>query len=154
MNITNYTWVIIIFWAVFSLVNLKYLSEIINKVEAKKNKSNNDVDVLEKSKVLLEDDAIKKINNILDEFIKDASIIYLMFVRGSNKEYYLNESEQTKLAEYIFLSVKRKMTVEIRMLLGIINVIESEKDLDDIIKLKIKIHILDLAVEINQPIDD
>ena len=68
------------------------------------------------------------------------------------KEKYINSKESEEMINYISSMVKLNMTPEIRELIGLVRVINSEKDLDDYLNLKIKIYVLAVIVNVNKPL--
>jgi len=48
---------------------------------------------------------------------------------------------------------KKKMTKPVRDAIGLFYTINNEKDLDDIIKLRIKLHLIDVISQQNKPIE-
>ncbi len=122
-------------------------------LESKKenNEENINVDLLN---ILLTSDSASKIDTVLDQFIISAGDNYTLFKLSQNPNHYITEEIQKEMIMYIFASVKKNMTREMRTLIGLIHVINSEKDLDDLLNLRIKMYVLNFMVDYNQPLDD
>ena len=84
--------------------------------------------------------------------IKDAIELYSIF-NTFNEETYINNEMAEELSNYCLGMVKNKLTDTMKNTIGIVYDISTEKKLDDVIKLRIKLHIINYMVEQNQPIE-
>lgn len=124
--------------------------KIIPKKETNVIKSNIDTELIKY--VLDEDNILDKINNLIDTMIKDAIELYSIF-NIFNEETYINNEMAEELSNYCLGMVKNKLTDTMKNTIGIVYDISTEKKLDDVIKLRIKLHIINYMVEQNQPIE-
>lgn len=124
--------------------------KIIPKKETNVIKSNIDTELIKY--VLDEDNILDKINNLIDTMIKDAIELYSIF-NTFNEETYINNEMAEELSNYCLGMVKNKLTDTMKNTIGIVYDISTEKKLDDVIKLRIKLHIINYMVEQNQPIE-
>lgn len=124
--------------------------KIMPKKETNVIKSNIDTELIKY--VLDEDNILDKINNLIDTMIKDAIELYSIF-NTFNEETYINNEMAEELSNYCLGMVKNKLTDTMKNTIGIVYDISTEKKLDDVIKLRIKLHIINYMVEQNQPIE-
>lgn len=135
------------------LLSLSLIIEIIKIIPKKETnviKSNIDTELIKY--VLDEDNILDKINNLIDTMIKDAIELYSIF-NTFNEETYINNEMAEELSNYCLGMVKNKLTDTMKNTIGIVYDISTEKKLDDVIKLRIKLHIINYMVEQNQPIE-
>lgn len=150
MDIKTVLLIINLFFLLFSiLLNIIYII----KPNIKNNKKENNVSV-DRLKLLLDQDKsiVERVDLLIDEIIKKAADTYMILNVNFNKEKYINSKESEEMINYISSMVKLNMTPEIRELIGLVRVINSEKDLDDYLNLKIKIYVLAVIVNVNKPL--
>lgn len=150
MDIKTVLLIINLFFLLFSiLLNIIYII----KPNIKNNKKENNVSV-DRLKLLLDQDKsiVERVDLLIDEIIKKAADTYMILNVNFNKEKYINSKESEEMINYISFMVKLNMTPEIRELIGLVRVINSEKDLDDYLNLKIKIYVLAVIVNVNKPL--
>lgn len=147
---------IIILFTLLILLNLinvifilRYNIEEKNKKSKKEEKEN-----IELLKILLEPDSLNKIDTSLDQFIYNAGNNYTLFKLSQKENHYITEEDQNEMIMYIFASVKKNMTKEMRRLIGLVHVINSEQDLDNLIQLRTKMYMLNFVVDYNKPLED
>lgn len=109
--------------------------------------SNQEIDIL------IQDDSIDKINNILDTHIKNAGSNYISLTINYSEDIYITEALGEEMSEYIFQSVKKNMTPATIKLLSLIYTIDSEEQLDEILKFRIKLFMITEIVRLNQDVD-
>lgn len=103
--------------------------------------------------IILKKDSYTEVNALIDAFIKDAIELYRI-LNVVVEETYLTKDKLKEMEGYVYQTVKRKMTKDVVDIISLFYVVESEKDIDDIIKLRIKLHLIQNAVEQNKPIDE
>ena len=118
--------------------------------DGKSNKQKRNTEVMN---IILKKDSYTDVNALIDAFIKDAIELYRI-LNVVVEETYLTKDKIKEMEGYVYQTVKRKMTKDIVDLISLFYVIESEKDIDDIIRLRIKLHLIQNAVEQNKPIDE
>ena len=109
------------------------------------------VDV-DKLKMVMEKESLYNVNVLLDTIISDAIDMYNI-LNGVTDETYYTEEMNNEMSVYVFGMTKKKMTKPVRDAIGLFYTINSEKDLDDIIKLRIKLHLIDVISQQNKPIE-
>lgn len=131
------------------------MSIVVIMITTKKDKSEMikekkyDVDLI---KLMLTDNIVDNVNNMLDNIIKEAINLYLIF-NSINEETYINNDIAKELEDYTFGMVKNKLTPTVKDTLGLIYDISTKEKLDSVIKLRIKIHVINFMVEQNQDIE-
>lgn len=145
--------IILLFISILSLsiILIIKIAEIV-KIIGKKNKKENHVSIKRLKLILNQDNIIEKVDSLVDEIIKKAADTYMILNVNYDKEKYINSDESELMSKYIKSMVKLNMTPEIRELIGLVRVINSDKDLDDYLNLKIKIYVLAIMVNINKPL--
>lgn len=124
-------------------------TQIISKrATSTKKEANTEVKKLEL--ILSQENIVDKIDGLVDDLIKKAANIYIILNFGFDKEKYIISTESEEMSLYIKAMVKKNITPEIRSLIGLIRNIESEKDLDDYLNLKIKLYVIAVVVDKNQ----
>ena len=116
----------------------------------------NPIDNTEKIKILLSKDSVENIDNLVDEIIKRAADRYMILkVNFKDKEaQYITEADADELSKYIFGSIKLDMTDTMRDTIGLAHNISTEKQFDDFFNLRIKMYVLAILVNNNQPINE
>lgn len=109
------------------------------------------VDV-DKLKMVMEKESLYNVNVLLDTIISDAIDMYNI-LNGVTDETYYTEEMNNEMSVYVFGMTKKKMTKPVRDAIGLFYTINNEKDLDDIIKLRIKLHLIDVISQQNKPIE-
>lgn len=152
MNIIILALLFIVLIALFLVLHL-LISDKKEYESIKNKKSNINTDInldAETLKILLEKDSIEKIDGTLDQLITDAIKTYSIFnVSIEGAESYINSVEIKQMSKYVYASVKKNITPAILYTIKLIHKIDTEKDLDDLLNLKIKIHILATTVNNN-----
>ena len=104
-------------------------------------------------KIILNKDSFEDVNNLIDSFIKDAIQLYRI-LNVVVEETYLNKDTLKEMEAYVYQTVMKKMSPDIINVISMFYVIESHKDIEDIIKLRIKLHLIQNAVSQNKPIEE
>ena len=101
---------------------------------------------------MLTDNIDNSVNNMLDNIIKNIIELYLIF-NNVSEENYINSETAKELEDYTFGMVKKKLTDSVRDTIGLVYDISTEEKLNSVIKLRIKLHIINFMVEQNQDIE-
>lgn len=125
------------------------IHNIAKKVTSTKKEANTEM-IKKLELILSQENIIDKIDGLVDDLIKKAANIYIILNFGFDKEKYIISTESEEMSLYIKAMIKKNMSPEIRSLIGIIRNIESEKDLDDYLDLKIKLYVIAVVVDKNQ----
>jgi hypothetical protein len=96
----------------------------------------------EKLKILLQKDTIANIENILDDLIQKAIDNYVIFTVGFDPEKYYNSKEADIIMKYVKETIMLNMTPAVRESLGLIYIVDTDKQLSDLLDVKIKIHVI------------
>ena len=103
--------------------------------------------------IILKKESYNDVNALIDAFIKDAIELYRI-LNVVVEETYLTKDKIKEMEGYVYKTVMSKMTKDIVDTISIFYVIDSDEDLENIIKLRIKLHLIQSAVEQNKPIDE
>lgn len=140
---------IIIIMVLSWLITLTVISYLITtRASRKKEKKENEVDI-ERIKILLEENAVDRIDEVLDTYITNAANIYQVLEIAKSQKEYLNSEDIDKMINYISTMVSRNMTRETISLLSITHVINTPKDLNDLIVLRTKLYVLNFSIGFN-----
>ncbi len=120
----------------------------------KKNKKIENKDTKDSSKeidiILQSDDIVNKVNKLIDDLIENASNIYtILTIDSSDDGKYINSTASDLMAEYIFQTIKKNMTFSIFNTIKLVYVINDEKDLDNLLKLRIKLFMINIIINNN-----
>ena len=107
---------------------------------------------IDKLRMVMEKESLYNVNVLLDTIISDAIDMYNI-LNGVTDETYYTEEMNNEMSVYVFGMTKKKMTKPVRDAIGLFYTINNEKDLDDIIKLRIKLHLIDVISQQNRPIE-
>lgn len=108
-----------------------------------------DVNV-DKMKILLEENAVNKIDEVLDTYINNAAAIYQVLEIAKSQKEYLNNEDIERMIAYITTMVQKNMTKESVALLSLTHVIDNDNDLNDLIKLRTKLYVLNFSIGFNE----
>lgn len=108
--------------------------------------------MIEKMKILLEDQPIDKIDIIIDTNIQNAADHYmdLTFMYRKPDDIYITEDMEKEMSEYIFQSVKKDITKPVFELLSLIHCLNTEDDIDELLRFRIKLFMISLLVKTNK----
>lgn len=100
--------------------------------------------------ILQSDDIVDKVNKLIDDLIENASNIYtILTIDSSDDGKYINSTASDLMAEYIFQTIKKNMTFSIFNTIKLVYVINDEKDLDNLLKLRIKLFMINIIINNN-----
>ena len=152
MNNTDMILAVILFMVISWLVMLSIMSYILtakfngnNNVEKE---NNNEID-LDRIKILLEDRAVDRIDEVLDTYIRNAASIYQVLEIAKTQKEFLNSDDIERMISYISTMVLKNMTAETVSLLSITHIINSQKDIIDLVNLRTKLYVLNFSIEFN-----
>ena len=105
---------------------------------------------VDKMKILLEENAVNKIDEVLDTYINNAAVIYQVLEIAKSQKEYLNNEDIERMIAYITTMVQKNMTKESVALLSLTHVIDNDNDLNDLIKLRTKLYVLNFSIGFNE----
>lgn len=126
-----------------------HISENKNK-DKKETKS--DIDL---SQYVFDKDEPQLYTNVLrlvDSFIDEALETYLK-IQAYPPDHYITSEEAKTISSYVLASVAKNMTPSVVNIISSVYVINSDQDLTDFLKLRIKLRIVDVMVNVNIPTD-
>ena len=139
--------IIVVSWLVLcSVISYFITTRISNK---NKQVNNNGVVDLNRVKILLENNAVDRIDEVLDKYIINAANIYQVLEIAKTQKEFLNSEDIERMISYISTMVLKNMTPETISLLSITHVINNNKDLIDLIQLRTKLYVLNFSIEFN-----
>lgn len=149
MDIT--TTVLSLIICIFILIMTGFITGyILYKLGAKSVKIEDPKNSGDRLKILLEDNCVDKINSCIDQFIENAANMYTLLKLSQDPNHYITEDMKNEMSNYILASVKKNMTEDVLSLLSMIFVINSDKDIEDYLNIRIKLYILTFMVNYNQ----
>ena len=139
--------IIVVSWLVLcSVIGYLITTRLSNK---NKQVDNNGVIDLDRIKILLENNAVDRIDEVLDKYIINAANIYQVLEIAKTQKEFLNSEDIERMISYISTMVLKNMTPETISLLSITHVINNNKDLMDLIQLRTKLYVLNFSIEFN-----
>ena len=110
----------------------------------------------EEIKILLNtENVIEKINNLLNDKIKEAADRYMIFnVRFNGEDAYLPQDTVDEMSKYVFGTVRSNITPAMRELIGLIYDVETDERLDSLIDINVKMYMLNEIVKTNKDIQE
>jgi hypothetical protein len=139
--------IIVVSWLVLcSVIGYLITTRLSNK---NKQVDNNGVVDIDRIKILLENNAVDRIDEVLDKYIINAANIYQVLEIAKTQKEFLNSEDIERMISYISTMVLKNMTPETISLLSITHVINDNKDLTDLIQLRTKLYVLNFSIEFN-----
>jgi hypothetical protein len=139
--------IIVVSWLVLcSVIGYLITTRLSNK---NKQVDNNGVVDIDRIKILLENNAVDRIDEVLDKYIINAANIYQVLEIAKTQKEFLNSEDIERMISYISTMVLKNMTPETISLLSITHVINNNKDLIDLIQLRTKLYVLNFSIEFN-----
>jgi hypothetical protein len=139
--------IIVVSWLVLcSVIGYLITTKFSNK---NKQVDNNGVVDIDRIKILLENNAVDRIDEVLDKYIINAANIYQVLEIAKTQKEFLNSEDIERMISYISTMVLKNMTPETISLLSITHVINNNKDLIDLIQLRTKLYVLNFSIEFN-----
>lgn len=106
------------------------------------------------NKVILEDKYIDRVNLLIDDFIKQASEVYQIMKLSQDDKQYLKAEDAEIMKKYIFGTVKKNMTQDVRNAIKSIYVVETDEDLYKILELRINLYMINFMRQYNDIIEE
>lgn len=148
---TIYIFISIILIALNTSLFIYEIYEDIKKNRNEKNKTElAEPDNIEKINILLQDKSIDKINELLDKLISDAADKYTILVLVNDVNNYINQEQIKEMTQYITIMVSKNMTTSVKSVLKLIYNIDTDKDLNDVLDLRIKLFMIGYVTKYNK----
>lgn len=144
--ILNYILIVIAIASLFILMVILIDSKL-NKPEPRKEQLS--VDVL---KLVIQNDSFDNVNKMLDTIIKDAIEMYTI-LNGVEQDTYITNEMTNEMYDYVFGMTYKKMTPAVRSALGLFYNIDQEDELTNLLRLRIKLHLINEIYQQNLPIE-
>lgn len=94
----------------------------------------------------------QSILNLIDEFIDEALNTYFK-LEVMEEYHYITKEESANISKYILASISKNMTPSVIHSLGLVYNINTDEELTKFLKLRIKLRMIDLIVNVNKPIE-
>ncbi len=124
------------------LVNYKKTEVVLKKIEPAS---------LDTIKLVLEKNSFDNVNILIDTIIKDAIDMYNI-LNGVSDETYINTKMTEEMASYVYGMTVKKMTPAVKGAIGLFYKIDTEDELEDLLKLRIKLHLINEIYQQNLPL--
>lgn len=124
---------------------------LIQKTAPKKEITENSGVDVEVTKLILQKDSYENVNNMLDTIIKDAIDMY-MILQHVTDDTYLTNKIINEMSAYVYGMTYNKMTPGVLSTLGLFYDVSTDAKLADVLKLRIKLHVVNTVQEQNAPI--
>jgi len=95
---------------------------------------------------------VDSVNRLIDNLIKEAGNLYMIFNINHDKDKYITEKETEIITKYIYGMVMKNMTKDIRHIISLVYNIDTEDQLKEIINLRIKLYMINLLVNNHKPV--
>ena len=102
-------------------------------------------------KLVLEKNSFDNVNILIDTIIKDAIDMYNI-LNGVNDETYINTKMTEEMASYVYGMTVKKMTPAVKGAIGLFYKIDTDDELEDLLKLRIKLHLINEIYQQNLPL--
>ena len=93
-----------------------------------------------------------KVLNLIDSFILEAVDVYFRLNSDMEEEHYIDSTESKELTNYVLASVMKNMTPEVKKIIASVYNYKDDKELFDFIKLRVKLQILTVMINVNKPL--
>lgn len=140
--------------------------DIFQTILSIKNKQKNkEEEIIEKDldpklvEVLLKENTIETIDKLIDQCIKDAGDIYNIMILSPNQlvngnSSYITEKEQQEMSEYIYQNLmKTRINSTLKKIIGYTYKVDTEEELESVIRLRIKLYMLNFINQYNALIE-
>lgn len=149
MNNSNMVLVIIIIMVISWLVMCSIISYFITMRFSKTKETVGENVSIDRIKILLEENAVDRIDEVLDTYINNAASIYQVLEIAKSQKEFLNSEDIERMISYISTMVLKNMTPETISLLSITHILNTQKDLMDLINLRTKLYVLNFSIGFN-----
>lgn len=125
------------------------IAESVNMIEAKP------IEVVSESSIniVLSENSFEKVNKLIDSLIVEAITIYYVMT-GVVEETYINNKSTDEMKEYVFATVKSNMTPTVVATIKLFYNIDTDEKLNQLLLLRIKLHLIQEITEQNLPIQN
>ena len=103
--------------------------------------------------IVLAEGSYEKVNKLIDSLIVEAITIYYVMT-GVVEETYINTKSTDEMKEYVFATVKNNMTPAVVASIKLFYNIDEEEKLNQLLLLRIKLHLIQEITEQNLPIQN
>lgn len=149
MNNSNMVLVIIIIMVISWLVMCSIIAYFITMRFNKTKETVGENVSIDRIKILLEENAVDRIDEVLDTYINNAASIYQVLEIAKSQKEFLNSEDIERMISYISTMVLKNMTPETISLLSITHILNTQKDLMDLINLRTKLYVLNFSIGFN-----
>lgn len=149
MNNSNMVLVIIIIMVISWLVMCSIIAYFITMRFSKTKETIGENVSIDRIKILLEENAVDRIDEVLDTYINNAASIYQVLEIAKSQKEFLNSEDIERMISYISTMVLKNMTPETISLLSITHILNTQKDLMDLINLRTKLYVLNFSIGFN-----
>ena len=125
--------------------------EINNKSNKKNIVKTDDVNI-DAIRLLFEKNSIETIDSILDSIIEDSASYYKTLVLSQDETQYITTEEIEKMSLYIYGMTMKRMSSNVINCLKLTHKIDTQKDLEELIQFRIKLHMIVFASDYNSPL--
>lgn len=94
----------------------------------------------------------RSVLNMIDNFIDEALNTYFK-LEAPEEDHYITREESTNISKYLLASVSKNMTPSVIHTLSLVYNINTDEELTKFLKLRIKLRMIDLIVNVNRPIE-
>lgn len=144
--------IIVISGLVYNRIISKKMSSIIEYTKIIPDRPSDDVSDSAINTVLA-DGSYERVNKLIDSLIVEAITIYYVMT-GVVEETYINTKSTDEMKEYVFATVKNNMTPTILAAIKLFYNIDEDEKLNQLLLLRIKLHLIQEITEQNLPIQN
>lgn len=94
----------------------------------------------------------RSVLNLIDDFIDEALNTYFK-LEALEEDHYITREESANISKYILASISKNMTPSVIYSLGLVYNVNTDEELTKFLKLRIKLRMIDLIVNVNKPIE-
>ena len=102
--------------------------------------------------IVLKDDSFENVNQLIDSLINDAITMYYI-LSGVVEESYITQKTAVEIQAYVSGMVKKNMTDAVLSTIKLFYKVDTEKELDDLLNLRIKLHLISEVTKQNLPVE-
>ena len=127
---------------------------ILSKISKKADSINKSQQVVSDSiiNIVLKDDSFENVNQLIDSLINDAITMYYI-LSGVVEESYITQKTAVEIQAYVSGMVKKNMTDAVLSTIKLFYKVDTEKELDDLLNLRIKLHLISEVTKQNLPVE-
>lgn len=137
-----------------------FVNDFINPNKAKKkdeNKNKKEIDSNELTQYLFSfagegKNLYETVLDLVDSFIDSALSNYFK-LEAPEDDHYINREEVAEINKYLLASVSKNMTPDVIHIISLVYNIKTDEELTKFLKLRIKLRMIDVIVNVNKPIE-